>query len=130
MSNKSDGHAKNTIDRLEKDVFPWIGKTAITDIEAPDVLAVLRRIEQRGANELAHMAKRVIGQVFRYAIATGRTIRTPPFPICKAQFRRLSLRTMPPLLTRCKSAHYCARVKATREILPPVAPCACRLWLC
>jgi len=77
MSNKSDGHAKNTIDRLEKDVFPWLGKTAITDIEAPDILAVLRRIEQRGANELAHTAKRVIGQVFRYAIATGRTIRNP-----------------------------------------------------
>ena len=77
MSNKSDGHAKNTMDRLEKDVFPWLGKTAITDIEAPDILAVLRRIEQRGANELAHTAKRVIGQVFRYAIATGRSIRNP-----------------------------------------------------
>jgi len=77
MSNKSDGHAKNTIDRLEKDVFPWLGKSAITDIEAPDILAVLRRIEQRGANELAHTAKRVIGQVFRYAIATGRAIRNP-----------------------------------------------------
>lgn len=77
MSNKSDRYAKNTLDRLEKDIFPWLGKTAITAIEAPDILAVLRRIEQRGANELAHTAKRVIGQIFRYSIATGRTTRNP-----------------------------------------------------
>ncbi|POZ51672.1 tyrosine-type recombinase/integrase [Methylovulum psychrotolerans] len=77
MASKSEGHAQKTIDRLEKDVFPWLGKTPITDIEAPDILALLRRIEQRGANELAHTTKRVIGQVFRYAIATGRTTRNP-----------------------------------------------------
>lgn len=77
MTSKSEGHAKKTLDRLEKDVFPWLGKTAIIAIEAPDVLMLLRRIEQRGANELAHTTKRVIGQVFRYAIATGRAIRNP-----------------------------------------------------
>lgn len=47
----------------------------ITNIEAPDVLAVVKRIEQRGANEIAKKAKRSIGQVFRYAIATGRAVR-------------------------------------------------------
>lgn len=77
MTSKSEGHAKKVIDRLEKDIFPWLGATAIKEIEAPDILAVLRRIESRGANELAHIAKRIIGQVFRYAIATGRAVRNP-----------------------------------------------------
>jgi integrase len=77
MTSKSEGHAKKTLDRLEKDVFAWLGKLPITNIEAPDVLSVLRRIEQRGANELAHNTKSIIGQVFRYAIATGRAVRNP-----------------------------------------------------
>ncbi|MDO9106507.1 MAG: tyrosine-type recombinase/integrase [Methylovulum sp.] len=77
MTSKSESHAKKTLACLEKDVFAWLGKLPITNIEAPDVLAVLRRIEQRGANELAHNTKSIIGQVFRYAIATGRAVRNP-----------------------------------------------------
>jgi len=49
----------------------------LAEIEAPEILAVLRRIEQRGANELAHTTKRTIGQIFRFAIATGRASRNP-----------------------------------------------------
>lgn len=49
----------------------------ITNIEAPDVLAVVKRIEQRGANEIAKKATWSIGQVFRYTIATGRAVRNP-----------------------------------------------------
>jgi integrase len=71
----TEGHAKTIIGRLERDVFPWIGKDKIKDITAPDVLRVLRRVEARGAIESAHRIKTVCGQVFRYAIATGRAER-------------------------------------------------------
>jgi len=77
MSDKTEDHAKRTLVRLEKDVFPWLGGRPLAEIEAPEILAVLRRIEARGANELAHTAKRTIGQIFRFAIATGRASRNP-----------------------------------------------------
>ncbi|MFZ5656072.1 MAG: tyrosine-type recombinase/integrase [Pseudomonadota bacterium] len=62
---------------LRDNVFPWLGSRPIAEIEAPELLAVLRRIEQRGAHETAHRAKDKCGQVFRYAIATGRASRDP-----------------------------------------------------
>jgi len=70
-------HAATVIDRLEANIFPWLGGTPINDIEPPDLLAVLRRIEKRGAVEVAHRVKAVCGQVFRYGIATGRCKRDP-----------------------------------------------------
>lgn len=72
-----DSHADKIIRRLERDVFPWIGKRPVREIEAPDVLAVLRRIEERGAIETAHRAQQNCGQVFRYAVATGRCKADP-----------------------------------------------------
>ena len=77
MSSKSESHAAKVMRFLEKDAFPWLGPMPLTDIEAPTILTVLRRIEQRGANDVAHTVKRIIGQVFRYAIATGRASRNP-----------------------------------------------------
>ncbi len=77
MTIKTPAHAKKVMDRLENDVFAFIGNVTIKEIEAPDVLAVLRKIEQRGAIDLAHMTKQVIGQVFCYAIATGKAVRNP-----------------------------------------------------
>lgn len=71
------GHADKIIRRLENDVFPWLGGKAIATITAPDVLAVLRRIEGRGVVETAYRAKTNISQVMRYAIATGRAERDP-----------------------------------------------------
>jgi hypothetical protein len=77
MSDKTEDHAKRTLTRLEQDVFPWLGGRPLAEIEAPEILTTLRRIESRGANELAHTAKRIIGQIFRFAIATGRATRNP-----------------------------------------------------
>ena len=62
---------------LKANVFPWLGDRPIGDIDAPEVLAVLKRIEARGANETAHRVKARIGQVFRYAIAHGTATRDP-----------------------------------------------------
>jgi len=58
--------------RLEKDCFPWVGKRPIADITAQELLAVLRRVEKRGVRETAHRELQYCGQVFRYAIVTGR----------------------------------------------------------
>lgn len=58
-------------------VNPWIGKRPIAEIDAPELLKLLRRIEQRGAHETAHRTKQRCGQVFRYAISTGRAKHDP-----------------------------------------------------
>jgi integrase len=71
----SPSHTHVTITRLERDIFPWMGKRPISEIEPPEVLAVLQRIESRGAAETARRMRIVCGQVFRYAVATGRAKR-------------------------------------------------------
>ena len=73
----SENHGGRIIRRLERDVFPWMGGQPIGDITAPEVSTVVRRIESRGALETAHRALRNCGQVFRYAVATGRAKRDP-----------------------------------------------------
>lgn len=75
--NWSANHGNRIIRRLERDIFPWIGDKPITEITAPQLLEVIRRIEQRGALETAHRALGNCGQVFRYAVATGRAERDP-----------------------------------------------------
>lgn len=75
--NWVEHHGDRIIRRFERDIFPWIGGKAIADVTAPDLLAVLRRIESRGALETAHRALSNCGQVFRYAAATSRVARDP-----------------------------------------------------
>jgi integrase len=57
--------------RLEADIFPQIGPRPVADIDAPELLEALRKIEKRGAIETAQRLRQICGQVFRYAIATG-----------------------------------------------------------
>jgi integrase len=63
--------------RLELDVFPYIGRLPMADLNAPTLLAVLRRVEARGAHEIAHRLLQTCGQICRYAIVTGRAERNP-----------------------------------------------------
>jgi integrase len=70
-------HGDRIIRRFERDIFPWIGARPIVEINAPELLAAVRRIENRGALETAHRALGNCGQVFRYAVATGRAERDP-----------------------------------------------------
>jgi len=58
-------------------VFPYIGSRPIAGLQAPDILAVLRRIEARGVIETAHRVHQYIALVFRYAVATGRASADP-----------------------------------------------------
>jgi integrase len=75
--NWVDAHSDKVIRRLERDIFPWIGGKAISDVGAPDLLACLRRVESRGTVETAHRALQSCRQIFRYAVATGRAARDP-----------------------------------------------------
>lgn len=73
----SSGHALTVQNRLNKDVFPTIGKKPVSEITASDVLTMLLKIEARGAAETALRIKMMCGQVFRYAVATGRLEHDP-----------------------------------------------------
>ncbi len=71
----TEGHSERTRIRMEQDLFPWIGRRPIGEIDPPELLTCLRRVEARGAIETAHRVKYAAGQVFRYGIATGRCAR-------------------------------------------------------
>jgi len=71
----TEGHAVTIMSRLERDVFPWLGTKPVSEVKPVDLLAVLRRIEGRGALETAHRVRTICGQVLRYAVATGRAER-------------------------------------------------------
>lgn len=75
--NWVEGHSSKIIARLERDIFPWIGARPIADVTAPEILKSLRRIEARGTIETAHRVLQNCGQIFRYAVATGRAERDP-----------------------------------------------------
>ena len=60
---------------LEKDLFPFLGSRDIATIEAIELLAVVRRVEERGALDVAHRVLTTAGQVWRSGVATGRTPR-------------------------------------------------------
>jgi integrase len=68
-------HASDVLRRLETNLFEDLGATPIAKLTAPDLLAAVRKIEDRGARDLAHRVLQVAGQVFRYGIATGRCER-------------------------------------------------------
>jgi len=70
-------HADDVLRRLEANIFPHLGHRPIGDIDAPELLATVRKIEARGAHDLAHRVLAVAGQVFRYGVATGRCRRDP-----------------------------------------------------
>lgn len=70
-------YAKKIFRRLEADVFPWLGKLPVPNITPPMVLDMLRKAENRGAIETAHRVLETCGQVFRFAVATGRIESNP-----------------------------------------------------
>lgn len=72
-----DKHRIKIIQRLERDVFPWLGNRPVAELTAPEVLAVLRRIEERGANETARRALGDLSAICCYAVVTGRALSDP-----------------------------------------------------
>lgn len=74
-SQWSPGHAERALRQLERDLFPWIGARRLADIEPVELLATLRKIEERGAVETADRGLMLCRQVWRYGVATGRVPR-------------------------------------------------------
>lgn len=69
---RGESTRRATMQRLEKDVFPALGNRPITEITAPELLKVLQRVEQRGRLHTAHYLLSYCGQIFRFAVASGR----------------------------------------------------------
>lgn len=73
----SKHYAADVINRLESGIFPHFGNYPIADVSTPQILDAMRRIERRGASEVARRTLQFCGQVFRYGIITGRLVRNP-----------------------------------------------------
>lgn len=76
-SGWSDKHSANILRRLEMDLLPYLGKRPITEISAPEVLDTLRKIEKRGALDIASRIRGLCSQIFRYGIQTGKCTTNP-----------------------------------------------------
>lgn len=88
----------DTLKRFEAFIFPGIGRKPIADVTAPELLALLRKVEARGTVETAHKVGRACGQVFRYGIASGRCERNPAADLrgaLKARPRPKHMATLP-----------------------------------
>jgi hypothetical protein len=89
-AGSSAGYVDSVVEKLEKDVFPWIGSRPVSQVEEPEILAILNRVEAR-APETARRLRGFCGQVFRYAIATSRAKHDPTVALKGAAqlFRRV-----------------------------------------
>lgn len=70
-------HGQNILHRLQNDILPYIGDLNVTKIKAPEVLAMLRKVEQRGALDIAGRCRQICRQVFLYGIQTGKCENNP-----------------------------------------------------
>ncbi|EOF5350951.1 tyrosine-type recombinase/integrase [Salmonella enterica] len=76
-SNWSSGYAEDILEYLRKDIFPYVGKKAITEIKPMDMLSVLRKMEERGVLDKLKKTRQACRQIFTYAIITGRAEVNP-----------------------------------------------------
>jgi integrase len=111
MEHWQDGKSPRHVDyvkrRMEADILPCLGARPIAEIEAPELVAMTKAIEQRGARDIAKRALETTGQVFRYAIAHGYSKRNPaseirPSDILKStrkvNYARIDAKDLPQLL--------------------------------
>jgi integrase len=111
MEHWQDGKSPRHVDyvkrRMEADILPCLGARPIADIEAPELVAMTKAIEQRGARDIAKRALETVGQVFRYSIAHGYSKRNPaseirPSDILKStrkvNYARIDAKELPQLL--------------------------------
>ena len=73
----TENYAAHVLTRLEADIFPIIGPRPIAEIEPLELLDALRKVEKRGALDIAKRLRQTAGQIFRFGIATGRAKRDP-----------------------------------------------------
>jgi len=121
-------HAGRVLRRLERDAFPDLGRKPITKITAPEILAVIRTVEARGALDVSRRLKQSISQAFRFAIASGWATSDPTVHLTGALKPRPRVKHMPkvplkefPSLVRAIAAYDgeadCRRREVTRDAL-------------
>ncbi len=107
--DKTERHADYTIRRMETDIFPAIGAKPVNDITAAQLIAMIRKVESRGALDIAKRVLTMCGQVMRYAVAHGLAERNPAAdikpsdvlkPAKKTNHARLSEKELPELLRK------------------------------
>jgi integrase len=119
-------HAIKIIERLRRDIYPWLGSHPISEVSPPEILAVLRRIEDRGAIETARRALGDLSSIFRYAVATGRALSDPCrdlrgalSPRVKKHFSAITdPRVIPDLLARIDGYHGTHIVRSALRLAP------------
>ncbi|WP_191938398.1 tyrosine-type recombinase/integrase [Pantoea agglomerans] len=82
--NWSEGYADDILEYLRKDIFPYIGRHAVTDIKPAEMLAVLRKMEQRGVLDKLKKTRQACRQIFTYAVITGRAENNPVVDLSSA----------------------------------------------
>ena len=107
-------HASRIWRRLEVDLLPWLGKRPVQQLEAPELLACLRRIQARGALETAHRALQTLSLVFPAMALPPAAPSAIPSPIYAARCHRSGSSTSPRSPTRRPSARCCAIWTVTR----------------
>ena len=112
QDGKSPRHVESTRRRLDSNILPSLGALQITEIDAPDIVAMVRTIEARGALDIAKRAMETTGQIFRYAIAHGKARRNPaadfrPSDVLKSSrktnYARIDEKELPHLLKELNS---------------------------
>jgi integrase len=110
--DKSPRHAGYVLRRLEADIYPVIGKRPIADIQAPELVSMLKAIEARGAMDIAKRAHETAGQIFRHAIAHGKATRNPSADFKpgdflrthrKENYARIDARELPDLMRKIEA---------------------------
>lgn len=108
-ATRTPKHAAQVIQRLEVDVFPEIGPVPVKKVTAPMLLAIAKKVEARGANDLARRAFQNAGQVLRYAVGHGLVDQNVAAqvrpgdvlqPVKERHFARLDARDIPELLAK------------------------------
>lgn len=123
---KSPRHAGYVLRRLEADVFPALGGRPLASITAPQLLAMAKGIEARGAVDIAKRALQTCGQIMRYGVAHGRIERNPaadvkPADALKARrkenYARLDAKEMPELLRKIEAYQGSAYTRLAMKLM-------------
>lgn len=125
-TTRSAKHAAQVMRRLELDVFPALGAVPIASIRAPDIVAVAKAVEQRGAHDLARRAIQISGQVFRYAVGHGLAEFNPARdiepadvlqPVVERNYRRVKPDRLPALLKAINQYNGHPRTRLALQLL-------------
>ena len=120
-------YANDLLHRLEMDIFPEIGRRPIRDITPAEILSVIRKIEDRGASEIARRSMQTCGQIFRYAVGTSRIESDPTRdlkgllkPFKRSHFASLEINELPnfiDILNRNEARLYAQTIRAIKLLM-------------